>query len=63
MLSQRREADESTGPTCAILTLVVLAAGAASTCAEEMPQLERLYPDLEAAGIDLVGVSVDLESM
>ena len=28
-------------------------------CAVEMPELERAYPQLAAAGIDLVGVSVD----
>ena len=28
-------------------------------CREEMPQLERLYPDLKAAGVELVGISLD----
>lgn len=28
-------------------------------CAVEMPELERVYPELSAAGIDLVGLSVD----
>jgi thiol-disulfide isomerase/thioredoxin len=31
-------------------------------CAEEMPELQRLHPDLERAGIDLLGVSVDLDT-
>ena len=29
-------------------------------CLQEMPQLERLYRDLETAGVDLIGVSVDV---
>ena len=32
-------------------------------CAREMPELEKLYPALERAGVDLVGVSVDLETV
>ena len=32
-------------------------------CAAEMPELQRLYPDLEKAGIDLVGVSIDFETL
>jgi peroxiredoxin len=31
-------------------------------CAREMPELQKLYPRLEQAGIDLVGVSVDLDT-
>ena len=31
-------------------------------CAKEIPELQRLYPELERAGIDLVGVSVDLDT-
>jgi len=31
-------------------------------CAEEMPELQRLYPRLEQAGVDLVGISVDLDT-
>ena len=29
-------------------------------CRAEMPQLEKLYPKLQAAGVDLIGVSVDV---
>jgi peroxiredoxin len=32
-------------------------------CATEMPELEKLYPRLRAAGIDLFGVSVDLDTV
>jgi peroxiredoxin len=32
-------------------------------CAKEIPELQRLYPELERAGIDLVGVSVDLDTV
>lgn len=32
-------------------------------CAEEMPELQRLYPGLSRAGVDLIGVSVDLETI
>jgi len=32
-------------------------------CAEEIPQLQRLHPALRDAGVDLVGVSVDLETV
>ena len=32
-------------------------------CAAEMPELQRLYPDLEEVGIDLVGVSIDFETV
>ncbi len=28
-------------------------------CRVEMPQLEKLYPKLQAAGVDLIGISVD----
>jgi thiol-disulfide isomerase/thioredoxin len=31
-------------------------------CKEEMPQLERLYPDLRAAGVELIGISLDTGS-
>jgi len=31
-------------------------------CAQEMPELQRLYPRLERAGVDLVGISVDLDT-
>lgn len=31
-------------------------------CAQEMPELQRLYADLERNGVDLVGVSVDLST-
>lgn len=31
-------------------------------CAEEMPELQRLYPRLARAGVDLLGVSVDLDT-
>jgi thiol-disulfide isomerase/thioredoxin len=29
-------------------------------CRAEMPQLEKLYPKLQAAGVDLIGISVDV---
>ena len=32
-------------------------------CAQEMPELEQLYPGLRASGVDLIGVSVDLETL
>ena len=32
-------------------------------CAEEMPHLQRLYPELEAAGVELLGISVDLDTV
>jgi peroxiredoxin len=32
-------------------------------CAEEMPELQRLYPGLSRAGVDLIGVSVDMETV
>jgi peroxiredoxin len=28
-----------------------------------MPELQRLYPELRRAGVDLVGISVDLETV
>ncbi len=31
-------------------------------CAVEMPELERLFPKLEAAGVELVGISVDTDT-
>ncbi len=31
-------------------------------CAKEMPELERLAPALKRAGVDLVGISVDLDT-
>jgi peroxiredoxin len=31
-------------------------------CAQEMPELQRLDPQLERAGVDLLGVSVDLDT-
>lgn len=31
-------------------------------CAREMPELQRIYSDLDQAGIDLVGVSVDFDT-
>ena len=30
-------------------------------CAEEMPELQRLYPELQRAGIELAGISIDLD--
>jgi thiol-disulfide isomerase/thioredoxin len=32
-------------------------------CAKEMPELQRIYTDLDRAGVDLVGVSVDLDTV
>jgi thiol-disulfide isomerase/thioredoxin len=32
-------------------------------CAEEIPELQKLYPDLERSGVDLVGISVDLDTV
>ena len=32
-------------------------------CAEEMPELQRLHPDLQRAGVDLIGVSLDRETV
>jgi peroxiredoxin len=32
-------------------------------CAQEMPELQKLYPELDGAGIDLLGVSVDLDTV
>ncbi len=30
-------------------------------CREEMPQLEKLYPELLSSGVDLIGISVEVE--
>ena len=43
-------------------TLLNLWATWCRPCAQEMPQLQKLYPDLDGAGIDLVGVSVDFDT-
>jgi thiol-disulfide isomerase/thioredoxin len=43
-------------------TLVNLWATWCVPCAKEMPELQALYPSLGAAGVDLVGVSVDLDT-
>lgn len=32
-------------------------------CAEEIPELQRLHPALREAGVDLVGISVDLDTV
>jgi peroxiredoxin len=32
-------------------------------CAEEIPELQKLYPDLERSGVDLIGISVDLDTV
>jgi len=32
-------------------------------CAAEMPELQELYPGLRRSGVDLIGVSVDLETV
>ena len=40
-------------------TLVNIWATWCVPCAVEMPELERAYPELQAAGVDLVGLSVD----
>ncbi len=43
-------------------TLVNIWATWCHPCATEMPELQRIYPDLDRAGIDLVGISIDLET-
>jgi peroxiredoxin len=43
-------------------TLLNLWATWCRPCAQEMPELQRLYSDLDGAGIDLVGVSVDFDT-
>ena len=43
-------------------TLVNIWATWCHPCAKEMPELQRIYPDLDRAGIDLVGISIDLET-
>ncbi|NNE65420.1 MAG: redoxin family protein [Pyrinomonadaceae bacterium] len=42
-------------------TVVNIWATWCSPCAKEMPELEKLSPRLEAAGIDLIGLNVDSE--
>lgn len=32
-------------------------------CAQEIPELQRLYPGLESSGVDLIGISVDLDTV
>jgi peroxiredoxin len=32
-------------------------------CAKEMPELQKLYPGLQRAGVDLLGVSIDLDTL
>jgi thiol-disulfide isomerase/thioredoxin len=44
-------------------TLVNLWATWCVPCASEIPELLRLHPDLQRAGVDLVGLSVDLETV
>ncbi len=44
-------------------TLVNLWATWCVPCAAEIPELQRLYPRLQQAGVDLVGLSVDLETV
>jgi len=43
-------------------TLINLWATWCVPCAKEMPELQALFPSLTAAGVDLVGVSVDLDT-
>ena len=31
-------------------------------CRQEMPELQKLYPDLQASGVDLIGISVDTDT-
>jgi peroxiredoxin len=44
-------------------TLLNIWATWCTPCAQEMPELQKLYPDLTGAGVDLVGVSVDLDTV
>lgn len=44
-------------------TLINLWATWCSPCAREMPELERLAPQLRAQGIDLIGLSIDTEGI
>ena len=44
-------------------TLVNLWATHCVPCGREMPELQKLYPDLQRAGIELVGVSIDVETV
>jgi thiol-disulfide isomerase/thioredoxin len=66
-LSLRSSAGESLAITDLIRpgrkTLVNLWATWCVPCAREMPELEKLAPELTRAGIDLVGVSVDLDTV
>ncbi len=32
-------------------------------CAKEMPELDRLYPQLKASGVELIGLSIDTEGI
>lgn len=55
-------------PLAAILkpgrrTLINLWATWCSPCAKEMPELERLAPQLRAQGVDLIGLSIDTEGV
>jgi thiol-disulfide isomerase/thioredoxin len=44
-------------------TLINLWATWCGPCAKEMPELERLAPQLRAQGIDLIGLSIDTEGV
>jgi len=44
-------------------TLLNIWATWCTPCAQEMPELQKLYPDLTGAGVDLIGVSVDLDTV
>jgi len=44
-------------------TLVNLWATWCTSCVREMPELERLAPSFRAAGIDLVGISLDFQAV
>lgn len=60
--------DGSTAPLTSLLpeggrTLINLWATWCVPCAQEMPELERLYPQLKASNVQLLGLSIDTDGI
>ena len=62
MLLTRLSGEEISFPILGQKTIVVFWATWCPPCVEEMPELDKLYPQLQAQNVELIGIAIDSPS-